>query len=138
MTDNYNQVSSSSSTNTATPSACSVCHQPILPQNYFCPNCGTKLDSAPLSTSVLSQIGIYLHSIILPMIVFISISKWRGLKYSKSSDPKTRMIGIVAWVLLILSTIFLFWLTWYETIKLQEAFQTSMDQMNKDLKSMGF
>jgi cobalamin biosynthesis protein CobD/CbiB len=72
------------------------------------------------------------------MIVFISISKWRGLKYSKSSDPKTRMIGIVAWVLLILSTIFLFWLTWYETIKLQEAFQTSMDQMNKDLKSMGF
>jgi hypothetical protein len=138
MVDNYNQNLVSSPVVTTIPSVCSVCHQPILPQNYFCPNCGVKLESAPLSTSILSQVGIYLHSLILPMIVFISISKWRGLKYSKSSDPKTRMIGIVAWILLIASTIFLFWLTWYETVKLQEAFQTSMNQLNKDLKSMGF
>jgi hypothetical protein len=117
---------------------CSVCHQPILPTYYFCPNCGVKLDSGPLSTTIITQIGIYLHSIILPFIVFITISKWRGLKYSRSSDSKVRLVGIIAWILLVLSTAFLFWGTWYVTIQLQNELQTSLNQMNLDLNSLGF
>jgi hypothetical protein len=115
---------------------CPVCHQSVLSQYYFCPNCGTKLASAPLSTSIITQLGIYLHSIILPMLLFISISHWKGLKYSRSSDVKVKWIGLIAWMLLIISTIVTFWLVWYSYILLQQSIQTSMDSLNLDLNSL--
>ncbi len=110
---------------------CQVCHQPILPTYYFCPNCGTKLNSAPLSTSVATQIGIYLFSIILPSILFLFITRWPGLKYFKSNDKKTKLIGEVALTLLILSTIFTFYFTYIWTLgaiqELNNALNTSLN-----------
>ena len=98
----------------AAPHICPYCHQPVLLQYYFCPNCGTKLSSAPLSTTPLAQAGIYAFSIILPMICFLAVTKWPGPKYYRSGDPKAKLIGAIAWVLLILSTAVTFWFayTW--------------------------
>ncbi len=114
------------------PNLCQFCHQPILPQYYFCPNCGVKLAAAPLSTTLPTQIGIYAHSIILPMVLFISVSKWQGIKYFKSSDQKTKKIGQIAWALLILSTIVTIWLGYALT---QKMIQSSVESINRDFGS---
>ncbi|MEI6191363.1 MAG: zinc-ribbon domain-containing protein [bacterium] len=114
---------------------CQVCHQPILPTYYFCPNCGAKLISAPLSTSVATQIGIYLFSIILPSILFLFITRWPGLKYFKSNDKKTKLIGEVALTLLILSTIFTFYFAYVWT---QGAIQELNNTLNTSLNGLVF
>ena len=108
---------------------CSVCHQPILAQYYFCPNCGNKLNSAPLSTTPGTQAWIYLFSIILPMICFIFVTRWPGVKYYKSNDPKAKQIGQVAWVLIILSTIFTIWMA---TVLTQKMINSTLDSINTD------
>jgi len=99
--------------NTSVPSSaptCPQCHQPVLPEAYFCPNCGKSLKEKPLSTSVSFQVGLYAFSIILPIIAFIGVTRWAGIKYMKSNDPTAKQIGIVALVLLILSTVITYWL----------------------------
>ncbi len=108
---------------------CSFCHEPILPQYYFCPNCGTKVNSAPLSTTIGTQAWVYAFSIILPMILFIFVTKWPGVKYFKSSDPKVKLIGQIAWTLLILSTIFTIWLVYIWT---ENLIQSSINSINVD------
>ncbi len=133
MNQDFNEqiVTSSSSTSNVSPninpSLCLVCHQPLLPKYYFCPNCGTKISSTLLSTSVGTQIWIYAFSIIIPMIFFILIGKWPGTKYSKSNDPKAKQIGYIAWGLLILSTIVTVWLSIRWT---NQMIQSSMNSLN--------
>src|ERR1035437_5706945 len=112
-----------------TPAICPNCHQPILPTYYFCPNCGTKLHSAPLSTTVATQVWIYAFSIILPMICFIFVTRWPGVRYFKSSDPKAKQIGKIAWTLLILSTIVTIWLV---VIWTQNYIQSTVNSINAD------
>jgi len=112
---------------------CAVCHQPILSQYFFCPNCGTKINTAPLSTTVGTQAWIYLFSIILPVICFIFITKWPGVKYYKSKDLKTHQIGQVAWILLILSTIVTIWLA---IILTQQMIQSSINSINTDFSGI--
>jgi hypothetical protein len=121
---------SSISSNTYGNSICLVCHQPIFPQYYFCPNCGTKLNSAPLSTTPQTQAWIYAFSIILPMICFIFVTKWPGIKYYKSNDPKTKQIGQIAWALLILSTIITIWIAFILT---KQLIQSSVNSINSDM-----
>jgi hypothetical protein len=111
------------------PNICSVCHQPILPQYYFCPNCGAKINSAPLSTTPLTQARIYAFSIILPMICFIFVTKWPGVKYFKSNDPKAKQIGQIAWVLVIVSTILTIFLVYTWT---QQLIQSQINSINTD------
>lgn len=106
---------------------CPVCHQPVLPQYYFCPNCGTKLNTPPLSTTVGTQLWIYAFSIILPMLVFLFVGKWPGVKYFRSADPKAKQIGYIAWALLILSTIFTIWFAFVWT---QGFIQSSLNSIN--------
>jgi len=113
---------------------CPVCHQPILPTYYFCPNCGVKLITAPLSTTIGTQLGIYLFSIILPMICFIFVTRWQGLKYVRSADPKAKQIGWVAWGLLILSTVVIIWLV---TIQTQALIKELNDSLNASLGAFG-
>ena len=111
------------------PNICPVCHQPILPQYYFCPNCGAKLSQDPLSTSIKTQIWIYSFSIILPMICFIFVTRWSGVKYYKSEDPKAKRIGQIAWALLILSTIITIVLVYIWTTQL---IQSQINSINID------
>ena len=111
---------------------CPYCHQPVLPTYYFCPNCGTKLNSAPLSTSPSTQAWIYAFSAILPMILFIYVTKWRGITYYKSSDPKAKQIGTIAIIILAASTLITIWLGYVWTM---EAIQSSVNSINADMSA---
>ena len=114
------------------PDTCSVCHQPIKREYYFCPNCGNKLSAPPLSTSIWTQIGIYAFSIILPSICFIFVTRWPGLKYSRSNDQKTRRIGYIAWSVLVLSTILTYWFAYVWT---RNVIQSALDSADSALSS---
>ncbi len=124
---NEQVVTSSSSSPRPASGVCLVCHRLLLPQYYFCPNCGTKVSSTLLSTSVGTQIWIYALSIIIPIIFFILIGKWPGAKYAKSDDPKAKQIGYIAWALLILSTIVMVWLSIRWT---NQMIQSSVNSIN--------
>ena len=79
---------------------CPTCHAPLRADYYFCYNCGKSIKSAPPSTSLSKQILLYLGSVLLPpMGIF-----W-GWKYLRHNDPKSRMIGIIAVVLTVVSLI---------------------------------
>lgn len=112
------------------PLVCPYCHQPVSPQFYYCPNCGTKLNLAPLSTTPLAQLGIYAFSIILPFIAFLAVSKWPGIKYYQSADPKAKSIGLTAWILMILSTLVMCWLVYVWTMN---YIQATINGINADM-----
>lgn len=97
---------------------CPQCHEPILPTYYFCPNCGKNLKEPPLSTSAMAQVGLYTLSIIMPLLCFLAINKWRGVKYLRSPDPKTKQIGLIATFLMVVSTVVVVWfgIIWTEQL----------------------
>jgi len=111
------------------PAVCPVCHLPLLPSYYFCPNCGFKLSTPPLSVTPATQAWIYALSIILPIILYLGISHWPANRYLKSNDPKTKLIGQIAWGLMIASTIFTLWLAYVWT---EDAIQSSIASINTD------
>ncbi len=106
--------------------ACPVCHAPVQSEFYFCPNCGKNLREEPLSTSAGTQAWIYALSIILPMIVYLGITRWPGVKYIRSNDPQAKQIGMIAVTLLIASTIITFWLA---IVWIQSAIQASVNSI---------
>ena len=112
------------------PNSCAVCHQPLLPEYYFCPNCGTEVEAPPLTTDFGMQLWIYAHSIFLPMVLFLSISKWKGYKYFRSEDPQAKQIGTIAIVLLIASTVITYYLAYATTMA---AVQSALDSINADM-----
>ena len=119
---------------TPTPLLCGYCHQPILPSYYYCPNCGTKVTSATLSTSLGRQAWIYIFSAILPMMGFILVTRWPGLKYYKSSDQKAKDIGTFAFIILIVSTLITIWLAYTWT---QYEIQATISGLNADTSANG-
>lgn len=112
---------------------CETCHQPVLPIYYFCPNCGTKLNAAPLSTSLNTQLGLYAFSIILPMIAFLFVTRWKGVQYIKSKDPKAQQIGYIAAVLLFVSTVAVIWLSYVWT---EHAIDSTLQGINTDFEGL--
>jgi len=106
------------------PMLCPQCHQPVLPTEYFCPNCGQKLHEPALSTSLWTQIWIYAFSAILPVICYLAISYWPAIKYFKSDDPAAKQIGIIAIAILTISSIITFWLG---IIWIQQTIQSSIN-----------
>ncbi len=112
----------------ATGAICPFCHQPVLAQYYFCPNCGKKLEDGPLSTSFWSRLWLYTFSlIIMPLTCYLVYARWQGIKYFKSKDPKAHRMGLVAIALLIISIVFLVWSTWQGTIWLEQYAQTQVN-----------
>jgi Double zinc ribbon len=91
---------------------CPQCHQPVTPTEYFCPNCGKKLNEPGLSTSITAQILLYGFSIGLPIIAFLAITKWQAIDYVKSPDPKAQQMGWIAIALLVISTFVTGWYAW--------------------------
>jgi len=113
---------------------CRTCHQAILPTYYFCPNCGTKVNEPPLSTSISTQAWIYAFSIVLPVMCFIFVTKWPGVKYYKSPDEKAKQIGTIAWALIIISTVVTVWLA---TVWTNDFIQSQVAATNADLSADG-
>lgn len=106
---------------------CPRCHFPTKPEYYFCPNCGAKLTEAPLGTGVGDQLLLYAFSIVLPWIAYLAITKWQGIKYLRSPDPRAKQIGAIMLVLLVASSIVAVWLT---TLWIQGYIQQSLNDVN--------
>jgi len=104
---------------------CSICHQPVQIEWYFCPNCGKKLKEKSLSTTWFAQIGLYCLSVFLP-----PLGLWPGIKYLRSIDAPARRVGFIVVVLTILSLIISIW---FFNKVLNNAFQ----QVNNTLKGLG-
>jgi len=91
---------------------CPQCHQPVTPKANYCSNCGKQLNDPPLSTSTETQVWIYVFSIILPLICFLAIRYWPGIKYARSVDRKRKQIGFIAIAFMAISTIVSYWLAY--------------------------
>jgi|SRR3989344_4283662 len=79
---------------------CPVCHKVVVKTDYFCPNCGKALRQAPPSVTATAQILLYLGSVFLP-----PLGLWWGYKYLRRPDQKSKIIGVVATILTIISLI---------------------------------
>lgn len=79
---------------------CPTCHSPISDSFYFCPNCGKNLKPAPLPTTIAKQIEVYAISFLLP-----PFGLWPAVKYLKEKNQTAKVIGMVAIILTIVSTI---------------------------------
>jgi hypothetical protein len=110
------------------PGVCPVCHQPVAATYYFCPNCGAKIHEPPLSTSAMTQLGIYAFSAILPVICYLLISKWQGIRYLRSKDEDARTVGIIACSILLISSIVTFY---YGYIWTEQALNQATSQVNQ-------
>ncbi len=81
-------------------SACKYCGQPISSNFFFCPTCGKKLISPPLSTSVGKQVWLYAISFLLP-----PFGVWPSIKYIKEPNEKAKIIGVIGLILTVISII---------------------------------
>ena len=90
------------------PLVCLTCHQPISPEWYFCPNCGTELNIKPFKVSVIAQIGIYALSALLP-----PLGLWPGIKYLGKKGNQPKIVGAISIVLTIVSSAVSIWLIFY-------------------------
>jgi hypothetical protein len=112
------------------PGVCPVCHQPVAETYYFCPNCGAKIHEPPLSTSLFTQAWIYAFSLILPVMCYLFITRWPGIRYLRSKDEDARTVGTIACGLLALST---FATMYYAYVWTEDAIQSQVNQINQDM-----
>jgi hypothetical protein len=98
------------------PLACPQCHQPVLPDAYFCPNCGKSLKEKPPPTRWWTQLGIYLLSALLP-----PLGLWPAVKYIRSSDALAKRVGWIAVALTVISLIASVWLAQIIIQQVQQA-----------------
>jgi uncharacterized membrane protein YvbJ len=85
---------------------CKKCGGDISENDYFCPHCGFKIKSAPLNTSITSQLKAYLVSIFFP-----PLGLWYAYRYFKNNDAKSKNIALVIVILNILFFIITVWVT---------------------------
>lgn len=110
---------------------CPQCHQPILPEYYFCPNCGKKLEEVPLSTTIWAQLWLYVFTlIIMPFTAYLAYRHWQGIAYVRSKDPKARRMGLISIGILIGTIAFLIWSLWTGIAQLQESIQAQQNNLN--------
>lgn len=112
---------------------CSVCHIPLLPTYYFCPNCGKQIHEPPLPTGFGAQLSLYLFSILLPLIAFLFVTRWKGFKYLSQESKQAKIIGLIATTLLFGTTFFSFWYAYHFT---QQLIQSTMSDVNSALGSV--
>jgi predicted nucleic acid-binding Zn ribbon protein len=83
---------------------CPVCHQAVLSDYYFCPNCGHNLKEKPVEITTMIQIGLYALAIFLP-----PLGLWPGIKYLMKKDPEAKKIGGIVVILTLISTFLTIW-----------------------------
>ena len=89
-----------------TPVICKYCQGNISSADYFCPLCGKKLKEKPLSTSLKSQILVYLLAVLLP-----PLGIWPAIKYFRQEDEKSKKIGLTIIILTVIAVVVTVWLT---------------------------
>ena len=107
----------------SSPALCPVCHQPVPPNAYFCPNCGAPLRTKP--PSVWQQLSAYLVSFFLPPF---------GLAYSfkflRQNDPIAKRAGWITIILTVVSLILTVWLSELFVNSLSQSINQSLNQVN--------
>ncbi len=103
---------------------CSACNSSVPSSANFCPSCGKRLRTAPLSTSVLKQTAVYLVSFFLA-----PFGLWYAWKYLRQEDRKSKAIGAVAVALTVVSLAISLWAT--------TALFNSMIQVLRSLSGSG-
>ena len=79
---------------------CPFCAKPVTAEDYFCPHCGKKIRDKPLSTTLLTQFGIYALSFFLP-----PLGLWPAFRYLRQSDQAHKRIGWIAIGLTIITVV---------------------------------
>lgn len=62
------------------------------------------------------------------MIGFIFITRWHGMRYIRSGDPKKKMVGTIALTLMIITTVALIW---YTVIVTNRAINAATNDLNE-------
>ena len=101
---------------------CQKCAFVLMGTEKFCPNCGQEVNGGGLSTSVMSQIGIYAMSIFLP-----PFGLGTTLKYIRSEDSQAKIIG---WVSLGLTVAALLFGIWSVNLMMKNINQLLNQQLN--------
>jgi hypothetical protein len=83
---------------------CPSCHQPVLAEYYFCPNCGYNLREKEKPVSIMMQVGLYALAVFLPPLGFVP-----GAKYVMRKFPQARRVGWITILLTTISTILTIW-----------------------------
>jgi uncharacterized OB-fold protein len=83
---------------------CPACGSTAPSSANFCPNCGKRLRTTPPGTSVLKQIVVYLVSFFIA-----PFGLWYAWKYLKQEESKSKIIGIVAVALTLVSVSISIW-----------------------------
>jgi len=105
---------------------CSKCHTAVKSTDYFCYNCGNNLRPSPPSLLLVDQIVLYAKSIILPPFGIL----W-SIKYLKQDSDKSKMVGLTAIILTIISLVI--------SIILFNNFIKSVNtQMNNQINSFNY
>lgn len=105
---------------------CPKCHVSIRTTDYYCYNCGKNLKSAPASLSVVTQLGLYAKSILIPPFGVL----W-AIKYLKQNNKKAKLVGMVAIILTLTS--FVISVVW-----LRGLVSRFNDQLNKQLNYLSY
>lgn len=105
------------------PALCPFCSSPISPTDYFCPTCGKNVREKPISTSLITQIGLYAVSALLPPL-FLG---WT-IKYLKSSNPKAKQIGFISLGVMIISIILALWFSFAFMKNLSQEASSQLNQ----------
>jgi hypothetical protein len=85
---------------------CPFCSTLVDTTAFFCSVCGKNVKEKPLSTGILTQIGLYLVSVFLPPL-FLGLT----IKYLKSKDPKAKQVGMISLGLTVITLIVVIWLS---------------------------
>lgn len=79
---------------------CKFCSLPVSDLDYYCANCGKMIKEKPVSMSFWAILWLFVLSIFLP-----PFGLGQTIKYIKSSNINSRILGIISLVVTILAII---------------------------------
>lgn len=103
---------------------CPFCASQVVPDEYFCSNCGRGIRRKLPSVSLSTQLGIYLVSLILP-----PFGLFQAFKYLRESDSKRRSVGIIAILLTAVSLVIV-------AVTSISLINTVNEQVNRQVKNL--
>ncbi len=107
---------------------CTACNFLLANEYNFCPNCGKKIHEPAQSTSIGRQLVVYLVSIFLP-----PLGLWPAVKYIRQKDKKAKIVGWVAVLLTVISTVASIWFS----IAIVDQYSKVLDNQMKTYQQLG-